>query len=175
METVIASLLRSLLLVHMHPRTLVQVTLQVTQEPGVKIKRGVLDVAIIPALANAAFLALVDAALPLDGTMVAGLGCFSREGELVLEPAEKEVLGCKSVHAVAYDGLGALLLDESAGEFGVEEWEQMVEALKEKTLAAMAPAGEDESMSNGVEESAPWLRQTLEENVRKATAWRESG
>ena len=175
METVIASLLRSLLLVHMHPRTLVQVTLQVTREPGVKVKRGVLDVAIIPALANAAFLALVDAALPLQGTMVAALGCFTREGEVVLEPAEKEVLGCKSVHAMAYDGHGALLLDESAGEFGVEEWEGMVDALKEKALGAMAPAGEDEFMSNGVDEGAPWLRQTLEENVRKASAWRESG
>jgi exosome complex component RRP46 len=175
METVIAALLRSLLLVHMHPRTLVQVTLQVTKEPGLKIQRGVLDAAVIPALANAAFLALVDAALPLEGTMVAALGCSTDEGEVVLEPTEKELLECKSVHAMAYDLHGALLLEESAGEFGVEEWEQMADALKEKALAAMAPAGEDESMSNGVDESAPWLRQTLEENVRKASAWGESG
>ena len=175
METVIASLLRSLLLVHLHPRTLVQVTLQVTREPVLKLKRGVLDVAIIPAFANAAFLALVDAALPLEETMVAALGCFTSEGELVLEPTEKQLVGCKSVHAMAYNLHGGLLLNESAGDFGVEEWEQMADALKEKTLTAMAPAGEDETMSDGVDESAPWLRQTLEENVRKTGAWRESG
>jgi exosome complex component RRP46 len=175
METVIASLIRSLLLGHLHPRTLVQVTLQVTREPGLKLKRGVLDVAIIPALANAAFLALVDAALPLEGTMVAALGCLMGEGEVVIEPTEKQMVGCKSVHAMAYDLRGGLLLDESAGDFGVEEWEQVADALKEKALAAMAPAGEDESMSNGVDDSTPWLRQRLEEDVRKAGAWRESG
>ena len=175
METVIASLLRSLLLVHMHPRTLVQVTLQVVKEPSVKMKRGVLDVAIIPALANAAFLALVDGALPLEETMVAALGCFTLEGQLVLEPSEKELVGCQSVHAVASDSQGDLLLNESAGSFNVEKWEQMAEALKEKALAAVAATGGDESMSNGVEEKAPWLKQALEENVRKAGEWRESG
>jgi hypothetical protein len=30
-------------------------------------------------------------------------------------------------------------------------------------------------MSNGVDESTPWLKQALEENVRKAGAWREDG
>ena len=175
METVVASLLRSLLLVHMHPRTLVQITLQVTKEPALKMKRGILDVAIIPALANAAFLAVVDAALPLEGTMVAALGCFTDEGQLVLEPTEKELVGCKSVHAMAWDLHGSLLLDESTGNFNIEQWEQMAEALREKTTAAMATNGGDESMSNGVDESIPWLRQALEENVKKASAWREGG
>jgi hypothetical protein len=76
---------------------------------------------------------------------------------------------------MAYDLHGGLLLDESAGDFSLEEWEQMADALKEKAMAAVAPAGEDESMSNGMDESAPWLRQTLGENVRKASAWGESG
>ena len=175
METVIASLLRSLLLVHMHPRTLVQVTLQVTKEPALKLAKGVLDVAIIPALANAAFLAVVDAALPLEETMVAALGCLTDGGQVVLEPTEKELVGCKSIHAMAYDLHGDLLLNESAGNFSIEQWEQMAEALREKAMAAMAAAGGDESMSNGVDEGTPWLRQALEENVRKAGAWRESG
>lgn len=175
MESVIASLLRSLLLVHMHPRTLVQVTLQVVKEPALKMKRGVLDIAIIPALANAAFLALLDGALPLEETMVAVVGCFTGEGQVVLEPSEKELAGCQSVHAMAYDAHSGLLLDESAGSFGVEEWEQIAEALKEKALAAVAATSGDESMGNGVEEKTPWLREALEENVRKAGAWRESG
>ena len=175
METVIASLLRSLLLAHMHPRTLMQVTLQVTKEPSLKLKRAVLDVAIIPALANAAFSAVVDAALPLQATMVAALGCFSQEGQTVLGPSEKELVGCKSVHAMAYALDGVLLLDESVGGFDVEEWEQIAEALKQKALAAMANGNEDQFMSNGVDTGAPWLRQNMEESVRKAGAWREGG
>jgi exosome complex component RRP46 len=145
------------------------------KEPSLKMKRGVLDIAIVPALANAAFLALLDGALPLEETMVAALGCFTSEGQVLLEPTEKELLGCQSVHAMAYDSHGGILLNESAGSIGVEEWEQMAEALKEKALAAVAATGGDESMSNGVKEKAPWLRQALEENVMKANTWREGG
>jgi exosome complex component RRP46 len=107
--------------------------------------------------------------------MVAALGCFTDEGQVVLEPAEKELVGCTSVHAMAYDLHGDLLLDESAGAFDVERWEQMAKALREKTMGAMATTGGDESMSNGVDESTPWLRHALEESVRKAGAWREGG
>lgn len=174
MESVVASLLRSLLLVHMHPRTLMQVTLQVTKEPSLKMKRELLDVAVMPVLANAAFLACVDAALPLEVTMAAGVGCLTDEGQVLLEPSEKELVGCKNVHAMAYDLHGGLLLDESAGDFDVEQWEQMAEALKGKTLAAIASTGEDEAM-NGVGEGEPWLREAMEENVKKAGAWREGG
>ena len=160
---------------HMHPRQLIQVTLQVTKEPTMKLKRGVLDVAIVPALANAASLALVDGGLPLERTIVATLGSFGKDEQVLVEPTEKELVGCRSLHAMVYTMEGDLLLDESAGDFDIEQWEEVAEALKRSALAAMASQSEDEDMSNGVGESTPWLRQALEENVRDAAAWRESG
>ena len=93
----------------------------------------------------------------------------------MLEPSEKELVGCQSAHAMAYDSHGGLLLNESAGSFDMNEWEQMSEALKEKGLAAVVATGGDESMSNGVEEKSPWLRVALEESVERAGAWREGG
>jgi hypothetical protein len=48
LETVLHSLMRSIVLVHLHPRTLVQVTLQVVREPGIKFTKGRGEVAILP-------------------------------------------------------------------------------------------------------------------------------
>ncbi len=174
MESVITSLLRSLLLVHLHPRMLVQVTLQITAEPSIKLKRGVADVALLPTLANAAFAALVDGGLPLERTMVAALAVV-REGEVVVEPTEKDLVGCQSVHAMAYSMKGEMLLTESTGRFDLELWEDVSERLRETTMAAMAKAGEDEGMEGGAEKGEPWLRHALKENVVKANAWREGG
>ena len=175
LESIIASLLRSVLLVHMHPRTLIQVTLQVTKEPALKMKKWVCDAAIVPVLANAAFLALVDGALPLERTMIVGFAAVTKDGDVVIDPSEKVVMGCRSVHAMAYTAQGELLLDESAGDFDLQQRHEVAELLKKTSVAAIAPAGEDDSMVNSNAEATPWLRQALEENVRDAGAWRDSG
>ena len=178
LESVIAALLRTLVLVKLHPRTLVQVTLQVTKEPttGVRMKRAVKDVAIIPALANAAFLALVDGAVPMGRTMVAGLACLGKEVDgVTVDPTEKQVAGCRSVHAMAYSAKGELLLDESVGRFDAGELEDVGERLRVAAIAAVARDPEDESMSNGDAATTPWLRQAVEEDVKGAGAWREPG
>ena len=175
LESVIASLLRTLLLIHMHPRTLIQVTLQVTKEPSLKIKRTVADIALLPALANAAFLALVDGALPLERTMIAGLGVVRDEGAVIIDPTEKELVGCKSVHAVAYSAQGGILLNESAGRFDIQQWQEVMGGLKKVAVLATTPASEDEPMTNGAAEAVPWMRQALETNVQLAGEWREGG
>ena len=153
-----------------------QVTLLVTKEPTIGFKKSVLDVAIIPALANAAFAALVHEGLPLERTMVAALGIVGEDGEVVVEPTEKQLRGCKGVHATVWSMDGELMLAESAGKFSIEEWEDVTKELKEVALAAMASAGEDAAMEGGgVSLMEPWLRQKLEADVREANAWREIG
>jgi exosome complex component RRP46 len=178
MESALTSLLRSLLLVHMHPRTLMQVTLQISKEPTLKLRRGVLDVAILPTLANTAFLALVDGGLPLQRTMVATLAAVAATGDVVIDPAEKQLDGCKSIHAMAYSMKSELLLSESMGNFRLEEWQDIAEQLRQTALDAMARAGEDEDEDEAMEAGItkePWLRLALEESVREASAWREIG
>lgn len=175
LEGVIAALLKSVLLVHVHPRTLIQVTLQITKEPAMRLRRTTKDIATVSTLANAAFLVLVDGGLPLERTMVSGLAAVGKDGDVVIDPVEKQLADCKSVHTMAFTSQGDLLLDESAGDFDLEQWQDVVEQLKKTCMAAMAPASEDESMINGNAEATPWLRQTLEEDVRDAAAWRDGG
>ena len=175
MESVIVSLLRSLLLVHMNPRTLIQVTLQVTKEPTVKLKKAMLDIAIIPSLANAAFLALVDGALPMNGTATGGLAVVKPDSTMTVDPTEADLKACKSIHTMVYTAKGDLLLDESAGLFTMTEWEAMAKQLKKSVVGAMRHTDEDHAMMNGNAEDEPWMRRALEERVQQAGAWRESG
>jgi exosome complex component RRP46 len=174
LESVLHSLLRSIVLVHLHPRTLVQVTLQVVREPGVKFSKGRGEVAILPTLANAAFLALVDGGLPLDTTMNAALVAVSESGAVVAGPGVKDLETCESLHAMAFGAQGGMLLDESTGRFDLGVWEAVADKALERCTAAFASEGEDEAMANGDVEQEPWLRQVLEEKVRDANAWRES-
>jgi exosome complex component RRP46 len=174
LESIVASVLRSVILVHLHPRTLVQVTLQVLQEPGGRFYKGVGEVALLPSMVNAAFLALVDGGLPLERTLCAALVAVNAEGELVAEPMAKELFECTSVHAMAFDVDGEMMFDQSTGSFGLETWHEVAELAKQRCLEAIAIPSEDGTMANGEVESEPWLRQALEAKVHTANAWRET-
>ncbi|KAK4546883.1 hypothetical protein LTR36_001615 [Oleoguttula mirabilis] len=173
LESVVTAVLRSVLLVHMHPRTLIQVTLQLTTGPTLKLKNATRDISVLPSLVNAAFLALVDGGLPLQSTVTAVLLAVSGEEVISIDPAEKELAGCKSVHALAYTQHGDLLLNESAGNFNLEVWEEVADRAEKACVAAVALASEDDEMANGTAEAAPWLRRELEEKARDAVAWRD--
>ena len=174
LESVLHSLLRSIVLVHLHPRTLVQVTLQVVREPGIRFTKGRGEVAILPTLANAAFLALVDGGLPLETTMNAALVAVNKSGAIVAGPGAKDLETCESVHAMAFGAQGGMLLDESTGRFDLSVWEAVADKALERCTAAFASEGEDEAMANGDVEQEPWLRQALEEKVKDTNAWRDS-
>ncbi|RMX71932.1 hypothetical protein D0869_15132 [Hortaea werneckii] len=151
--------------------TLVQVTLQVTKAPTLKLKSAFLDVAVLPSLLNAAFLALVDGGLPLQSTMSAALVAVFGKG-ISVDPEEMELELCSSVHALAFSQHAEMLLDQSTGEFDVGNWEEGAERAERACLAAMAPAGGDEEMANGEREARPWLRNELEEKAKDAVAWK---
>lgn len=174
LESVVSKTLRSILLVHMHPRTLVQVTLQVTKEPAGKIRGGVRDVAVLPALVNAAFLGLVDAGLPLQTTMSAALVGI-RNGETVEEKEVLDLKTCQNVHAFAFTMHTEMVLAESSGAFTVQEWDDATDCAERICLEAMVPGGgEDDEMTDGVAEKKAWLRHELEDRAHKAVAWRSA-
>ncbi|CZT17126.1 related to RRP46 protein, involved in rRNA processing [Ramularia collo-cygni] len=173
LENVLQSALKSILLVHMHPRTLIQVTLQITKEPAVKFQRTTSDIAMLPTLLNAAFSALVDGALPLASTISTFLAVVAEDGTVVLSPQEEQIIGSKSIHAMAFDHHGAQILDESSGEFTTGIWGTVFETTKQACAAAISRTG-DEAMSNADVEEVTWLRQKLEQEARLADAWRES-
>ncbi|KAK3672465.1 exosome non-catalytic core subunit rrp46 [Recurvomyces mirabilis] len=146
----------------------------ITKTPALRMQGAVRDVGVLPGLVNAAFLALVDGGLRLDCSVVATLFTVTDSGVYEEEPDEKQLVGCKSVHAMAYSHRGELLLNESAGRFPWSEWEGVAERAEKTCFAAMASATGDEEMAGGVVEKSPWLRHELEERARVAVAWRET-
>ncbi|KAK0947288.1 exosome non-catalytic core subunit rrp46 [Friedmanniomyces endolithicus] len=174
LESVVAAVLRSVLHLHMHPRTLVQITLQITKAPSSTLKGAIRDVTLLPSLINASFLALVDGGLPLRDTVAAVLLAVASTGEVREDPSEKELTGCKSVHALAYKNHGDLLLSESAGSFDMAEWERIADQAEETCRAATAPLDEDGVVMEGTMSSGPWLRQELTDKAQAAVAWREA-
>ncbi|KXT01529.1 hypothetical protein AC578_4541 [Pseudocercospora eumusae] len=173
LEGIIQNVLRSILLVHLHPRTLFQFTIQVSKQPETQFRRTTSDIAILPALINAALTAAIDGGLPLATTTSAVLAVVTDTGKVVVDPSEKEVFESRSIHATAFNQHGEQLLDESSGIFDINTWGAVVDASQQACAAAIAPAGDDAAMTNGDNSNAPWLRETLEEQARKANAWRE--
>jgi exosome complex component RRP46 len=156
----------------MHPRTLIQVTLQITHEPATKFRKTTADISTLPALLNAAFVALVDGGFPLATTMSAVLAVVTATGEATISPNENAIKKSSSIHAFAFGKHGEQLLAQSAGRFDLDTWERVAGAAQEASAAAIAPAGEDAVMMNGVAQGEAWLRQTIQDQAEAANAWR---
>ena len=107
--------------------------------------------------------------------MTASLAVVQDGEGVAIEPSEKQLAGCKSVHAMVFTAQGQMLLDESAGQFDIEQWEDVEAQLRKAALTATAASSEDKMMVNGNAEATPWLREALETSVRAGGAWREAG
>ena len=172
MESMIASVLREIILVQLHPRTLIQVTLQITK--GITTgKTAVRDLALLPGLLNAAFLALVDAGVPLGMTVTAVLVGIAKDKPAVVEPTEKEISGCQSVHVFAYSQQGALFLNESTGRFSIDEWDTVAQVAEQRCASVLQAADEDVDMRDEETRKAAWMRAELEERANDQGAWRQ--
>lgn len=175
LEETVHSILRSILLVHLYPRTLLQVTLQLMNEPSSFETKAKIDISLIASLINAAFVGLVDAGLPLRTTAVAATVAIMPKGQLVREPSEKDLTSCQSVHTMAYDKDGALLLDQSLGTFDMATWDSVAATLQKLCMDTVRPDTDpDSSMDLDTAHSDQWLRRALQAKVEQANAWREA-
>ncbi|KAJ1722817.1 exosome non-catalytic core subunit rrp46 [Coemansia erecta] len=118
LESAILQTLEGNILAHLHPRTLVQINVQVRADGGS------LDACAI----NAAILALVDAGVPLR-LMVAAAACaVMPDGRIVVDPVAEEAEAARSLHTFAFaekglgEGEGPVYVD-SRGVFGIEEYD----------------------------------------------------
>ncbi|KAJ2386955.1 exosome non-catalytic core subunit rrp46, partial [Coemansia sp. RSA 2603] len=137
LECAVRSTLERNILTHLHPRTLVQINLQV------RLDAGSLDACAI----NAAVLALVDAGVPLK-TMVAAATCAVRpDGSIVADPVAEEIADASSVHTFAFasgENSEPVYVD-SRGSFGLAEYNacyDMCARSTERILAFMRTAVE---------------------------------
>ncbi|KAJ1645575.1 exosome non-catalytic core subunit rrp46 [Coemansia erecta] len=77
---------------HLHPRTLVQINLQVKENDG----------SVDAAAINATALALVDAGIPLRAMVAAASCAVRKDGEIVVDPVEEEIKKAMSTHTFAF-------------------------------------------------------------------------
>ncbi|KAJ1339692.1 hypothetical protein BSLG_005725 [Batrachochytrium salamandrivorans] len=111
-EHFIRQVVEAIVLSALHPRTTIQITLQVLFDDG-----SILSTAI-----NAAVLALIDAGIPLSKTCSAVTCMISKEGVLLLDPVLLECSEAQSMHILVPDATSSeVLAVHSTGLFETDE------------------------------------------------------
>jgi exosome complex component RRP46 len=127
MEDRLYCALSSIVLRHVHPRTLVQIVVQIL-EAGESTKFNARE---LSASINSANLALLDAGIPLQGLVVATTIAVI-ENNVLVEPDQEQLESSTSVHVIAYEIIAGrpqrLLLCESTGLFSEQDLFACLEA-----------------------------------------------
>ncbi|KAJ3229418.1 Exosome component 5 [Chytriomyces hyalinus] len=128
-EKTIREILESVILKHLHPRTSVQVTLQVTSDDG----------CILSCAINATILALMDAGVGLK-SMVASVTCIIDDSnQLVLDPSAEEIKGAKSVHVFTFDNVSKDVTScVSTGVYSYEQYKSVFEVSQSACASVQA-------------------------------------
>ncbi|KAJ8329893.1 exosome non-catalytic core subunit rrp46 [Batrachochytrium dendrobatidis] len=117
-EHFIRQVVEAIVLSALHPRTTIQITLQVLFDDG-----SILSTAI-----NAAVLALIDAGIPLSKTCSAVTCMISKEGVLLLDPVLLECSEAQSMHILVPDATSSeVLAVHSTGLFETDEFDACFE------------------------------------------------
>ncbi|KAG8626580.1 hypothetical protein KVT40_005525 [Elsinoe batatas] len=149
LEALIHSTLRHIILTHLHPRTLIQITLQILSLPETESDlRPSSHIHLLPPLLNTTSLALLHASIPLSTTLTSTIIALPSPSPddpsalsttcgtaPILDPTPAQIIQAKSVHAFAFSSKGEVLLAESEGGFGVGEWESAEETARGACLA----------------------------------------
>ncbi|PSR92069.1 ribosomal protein S5 domain 2-type protein [Coniella lustricola] len=139
LESLLQQSLRQLILIKDFPRCLIQVVLQITASPAneyvnTKLVQAGTDLSILPALLQAAVLALLSGAVPLRSTATCVVAAVPAEPAhdsgkptVLVDPSPRQVDLSRSVHVLAFTSHNELLLAESEGDFSMDEWDCVFE------------------------------------------------
>jgi exosome complex component RRP46 len=188
LESLIHSTLRDIVLTHMHPRTLIQLTLQIVNTPEqenllpasfVRLRHAfsILHALLIqpqalsplPALLNAAILAFLSASIPLTSTFTSVLLATQPSGAISVNPAPKLILSASSTHVFAFSSTGNLILDLSEGEFDLDTWEKAHDRAKEECCKEQLDGN---AMDEGKPSLQGFVERVVEARVDKERAWK---
>ncbi|KAI9784624.1 MAG: exosome non-catalytic core subunit rrp46 [Geoglossum umbratile] len=178
LESIIHSTLQHVILIQNHPRTLIQVTLQVIKMPDsgtVNSKKGqfLSPLQILPALLQTSLLALLSASIPLSTTFTTSLVAVAHGGTPIINPSPQDLQHAKSTHVVTFSANGDLLVAESLGEFTVGDWELVFEM----GLHAARSESESRTETDGdvmmVDDVYGGLRALMRNKIEKDQKWKE--
>ncbi|KAJ2614537.1 exosome non-catalytic core subunit rrp46 [Coemansia sp. RSA 1365] len=134
-ESAVRQTFEQLILGQLHPRTLVQINIQVRQADG----------AVDAAAINAATMALVDAAIPLHSIVGAATCAVLESGAVVVDPNQEEADQARSIHTLAFENktTGSPAYVDSRGDFTMDEYNRCYDLCAtsvERVLAFMRSA-----------------------------------
>ncbi|TVY93767.1 Exosome complex component [Lachnellula willkommii] len=181
LESILQSTLRQIILITNFPRTLIQVTLQITSTPendtaGSKLVQASSNLAILPALLQTAILTLLSASIPLAVTLTSVLLALDSNGKprtTFEAPTVVQFQAADSVHVLAFTSQGELLVAESEGVFTLEDWDEVYETAKalccDETAGEVIMQGEADDKGSLM----GFVKSTLEEKVTKDLHWKD--
>ncbi|KAL9129005.1 MAG: hypothetical protein Q9217_002439 [Psora testacea] len=194
LESVLQNTLRQVILVSAHPRTLIQITVQVLASPEDEsvvsgLPQAASSIDILPALFQTAMLALLSTSIPLAMTMTSTLTAIDPQGGLLPNPSARGLSTASSVHVLAFSSLGDLLVVESEGHFSLDTWEKVYTHARRMCLGyeEKEDGGEDVGMEEleeqdeqdeqdeqGVTSLHDALRSAVQTKFEKDLKWKES-
>ncbi|KAL8802127.1 MAG: hypothetical protein Q9182_003993 [Xanthomendoza sp. 2 TL-2023] len=182
LESIIEKTLRQVILTSTHPRTLIQVTLQVVATPGEHMATGDLhqsasNLSLLPALLQTSILALLSTSIPMTMTLTSTLIAVSSSGELLAAPSLKALKEAISAHVLSFSSHGELLVAESEGAFDMHTWDQIY-GKAEQLCRSRSTLDRNEAEEVNMDSSEPMsledsLRNVIEEKAARDQRWKE--
>ncbi|KAK8729225.1 hypothetical protein OTU49_008688 [Cherax quadricarinatus] len=124
LESVILHTVEQVILVHLHPRTATNVTIQEMQSDGLALSTSV----------NATCLALLDAGVQMKSPFAAVTCCLTPSGTIIIEPTEAELKESEALATFVFDGQALNVL--SAHQEGCLDSENFYACLRKCQTAA---------------------------------------
>ncbi|KAI6711793.1 hypothetical protein JHW43_005669 [Diplocarpon mali] len=144
LESILQATLRQIILIHNFPRTLYQVTLQITKPTN-----------------------------PSSAPSNCTTGSVIRNGSIIVNPTPLESQSAASIHVLAFSSHGELLVAESEGSFTLKDWQAVFDAGKKICCDELKP-GEDQAMDDGEQDRSlmMFVQSTLEDKVKTDLQWK---
>ncbi|KAF2762732.1 hypothetical protein EJ05DRAFT_471682 [Pseudovirgaria hyperparasitica] len=185
LESIIHSLLRSVILTRKLPRSLIQIVLQVMtlpeeSEESMSPTASTCSLPLLPHLLQTALLALLSSALPLSMTfssILVALSSRDHQDVPTFSPTPQGIRSATSLHVFTFSQRGRCLISESSGTFSFNAY---VEAYKVAEKMCTDPVGQDqdEDIMVGLDEPAhnltSFVRSKVAEKVESEQRWRRN-
>ncbi|KAJ2848651.1 exosome non-catalytic core subunit rrp46 [Coemansia brasiliensis] len=147
-ESAIRSTFEREIIGQMHPRTLVQINIQVRQNDG----------SVDAAAINATTLALVDAGIPLRSMVAAATCAVCANGNIVIDPTQEEISKAQSTHTFGFSNqqTDSPAYVDSRGDFTMDQYNScydMCATATERIFAFMRSAIESKVSKESLNEA----------------------
>ncbi|KAI9830129.1 MAG: hypothetical protein M1819_005806 [Sarea resinae] len=180
LESILYATLRHLILVQNHPRTLIQITLQITGAPeydaaATKALQASSGLSMLPALLQAATLALLSASIPLAMTLTSALVAVSPSGDVIHDPDPRQLEKASSIHVLGFSSHGELLVAESEGTFSLQLWDRVFEDTKPICCGDSLAGGADVTRmdTDDAADLQGFMRGAVRDKVERDQRWKQ--